>query len=83
MSEILTIQVPADTRFTVRADPDWAGRFFASLCADEQAAVFAAMVQHMAPFALQWDYVAIDIGKLPNAREIQNILTMLGTPIHD
>ena len=81
MADLLTIQVPADTAFAVRADPEWAGRYFANLCADEQAAVFAAMVRHMAPFALQWDYVAIDIGKLPNAREIRNILTMLGTEV--
>lgn len=83
MTDTITIQAPADTLFTVRADPEWFGRYFAAAPSDEQAEMIASMVRHLAPFALQWDYVAINIGKLPNAREIQNILTMLGTPLHD
>ncbi|URC15546.1 hypothetical protein DB2_44 [Octadecabacter Antarctic DB virus 2] len=37
------------------------GQLFARMAADEQVAVLQAMVDHMRPFPMQWDYIAIEL----------------------
>lgn len=37
------------------------GRLFARMAADEQVEVLRAMVDHMKPHALQWDFIMIEL----------------------
>jgi len=37
------------------------GQLFARMAADEQVEVLRAMVDHMKPHAVQWDYIAIEL----------------------
>jgi hypothetical protein len=43
------------------------GQLFARMTADEQVAVLQAMVDHMRPFPMQWDYIAIELEEDKNA----------------
>lgn len=43
------------------------GQLFSSMAADEQIAVLRAMVEHMKPFVIQWDYITIELEKTENA----------------
>lgn len=64
-----TIQVHIDSRFPVfmQVDVDGFGKFFAAQASDDQVAIFAAMVEHMKPHPMQWDYIAIELEKPENA----------------
>jgi hypothetical protein len=44
------------------------GRVFANMAADEQVAVLQAMVDHMRPHEMQWDYIAIELERPENSQ---------------
>ena len=43
------------------------GQLFAQMAGDEQIAVLQAMVEHMKPHPMQWDYIAIGLEEAGNA----------------
>ena len=43
------------------------GQLFARMAGDEQVAVLQAMVDHMKPHPIQWDYIAIELEGAGNA----------------
>ena len=42
------------------------GRLFADMAADEQVEVLRAMVNHLRPHEIQWDYIAIELEQVEN-----------------
>jgi hypothetical protein len=50
----------------IEASADEFGRVFAAMTSDDQAAVLAAIAEHMKPHPTQWDYIAIEFGKPEN-----------------
>lgn len=60
MSKI-EIQISASRPIFIEADADAFGQVFAGMSSDEQVAVFRAIVEHMKPHRLQWDYIAIEL----------------------
>lgn len=69
------IRVHIDSRFPIfmEVDPDSFGKFFAAQCDSDQVAILAAMVEHMKPHAMQWDYIAIELEK-PEHTSLRNQL---------
>jgi hypothetical protein len=43
------------------------GQLFSQMAADKQIAVLQAMVDHMKPHPIQWDYIAIELEEAENA----------------
>ena len=60
----------------MHVDTEDFGRLFAAMRADEQVAVLRAMVEHMRPHEIQWDYIRIELENEENAplmRDLRNI----------
>jgi len=53
----------------MEVDVDDFGRLFAGMAADQQVAVFAAMVEHMRPHPIQWDYISIEL-EMPENQDL-------------
>lgn len=74
-----TVPVQVHSRFPllIEVDANAFGEIFAHMAGVEQVAVFRAMLEHMKPHALQWDYIAIELEKPENAdilSELRNVL---------
>lgn len=65
-----SIEVSIHSKFPIfiRADPDSFGAMFAAMDNEEQVSVLKAMVEHMKPYVLQWDYIGIELEKPENAQ---------------
>jgi hypothetical protein len=73
------IRVDVDSKYPVfmEVDPDEFGKFFAGLAADDQVAVFRAMIEHMNPHPTQWDYIAIELEKPENKDVLDKLRWLL------
>jgi len=61
----------------IEVDPSGFGEIFASFNDAEQVAVFRAMLDHMKPHAIQWDYISMELQKPENAdilRQLKEVL---------
>lgn len=76
------IQVDISSRFPIfiNANADSFGALFASMNNGEQVEVLRAMVKHMRPHQLQWDYIAIELEKDEN-REVRDDLRSVLFPV--
>lgn len=45
----------------MEVDTDDFGKMFANMASDEQVEVLRAMIDHMKPHQIQWDYIGIDL----------------------
>lgn len=77
----LTVTIPADTPIRVDLDVETFGRFFADAGSRDQAAILASIAERMARHPIQWDYISIDLARLPNETEIRAVFAMLGQAI--
>ena len=59
------IKVDISSRFPIfiEANADAFGEIFAHMADDDQLRVLGAMVEHMKPHKLQWDYLALKLEK--------------------
>ena len=73
------IEVSINSRFPVfiKADADTFGKAFATMDGGEQVAVLRAIVEHMRPHKLQWDYIAIELGKPENKETAKELFDCL------
>lgn len=66
----------------MEVDTDDFGKMFANMASDEQVEVLRAMVDHMKPHQIQWDFIAIDLEMAENAelkRDLKDIFwTLMG-----
>lgn len=73
----ITVRIDSSRPIFIEADVDSFGAIFAGLNDDEQIDVLRAMVEHMKPHRLQWDYISIKLEAEENselAREIADAL---------
>lgn len=72
------IRVSIESRYPIHmeVDAESFGELFAGFCSDEQVAVFRAMVEHMKPHRMQWDYIAIELEKDEN-RDVRNDMSVI------
>ena len=75
MSKI-TVRIDSSRPVFVEADADNFGQVFAHMSDEEQVSVFRAMVEHMKPHRIQWDYIAIALEKDEN-RDIRDHLSVI------
>ncbi len=75
------IPVQIDTRspLFIEANAEDFGRIFAAMNSEEQVAVLSAIVTHMRPHPMQWDYIAIELEK-PENLPIRNALASAIAP---
>lgn len=69
----IKIDISSSRPLFIEADANSFGEIFAEMGADDQVSVFRAMVEHMRPHRMQWDYIAIELDK-PENREIRTEL---------
>lgn len=70
---MIEVRIDSSRPIFIKAEADDFGEIFAAMNSDEQVAVFRAMVEHMKPHRLQWDFIAIELRKTEN-REIAEVL---------
>lgn len=70
----LQVRIHSSAPMFVEADADQFGKIFALMNDDEQAAVLKAMVEHMKPHQMQWDYIVI---KMEGSEEFSETLSDL------
>lgn len=75
------IPVQIDTRspLFIEANAEDFGRIFAAMNSEDQVAVLSAIVTHMRPNPMQWDYIAIELEK-PENSQIRNALASVIAP---
>jgi len=71
---MIEVRIDSSRPLFIKAKADDFGEIFAAMHSDEQVAVFRAMVEHMEPHRLQWDYIAIELQKTEN-QEIAKALS--------
>ena len=71
---MIEVRIDSSRPIFIKANADDFGEIFAAMHSDEQVAVFRAMVEHMKPHRLQWDYIAIELRKTEN-REVAEVLS--------
>lgn len=64
----------------IEADPDDFGRVFANMADEDQIHVLRAIVEHMKPHQIQWDYISIALDK-PENSELANELRRFLFPV--
>lgn len=77
MAMIAPVEISSRYPLCIEVDADRFGQIFAELPADHQVAVFRAMVEHMKPHAMQWDYISIELELPENAdilRQLREVL---------
>lgn len=75
MSKI-EVKITASRPILIEADADSFGNIFSHMSDDEQVHVFRAMIEHMKPHQIQWDYIAIALEKDEN-RDVREGLASL------
>lgn len=73
MKHMVGVEVRTNSLLWIEADPNEFGRVFAEMNSEEQVLVLAAMVEHMRPHRIQWDYISIELER-PENSEILNEL---------
>lgn len=63
MNPFIRINVDARAPIFIHLDPDNFGQVFANMNSFDQAQVLKAIAEHIKPFQLQWDYIAIEMEK--------------------
>jgi len=64
----------------MEVDTDDFGKMFANMASDEQVEVLRAMIDHMKPHQIQWDYIGIDLELEENIdlkRELKYVFSSL------
>lgn len=59
----IKINVDANAPIFLHLDPDNFGQVFANMNSFNQAQVLKSIAEHIKPFQLQWDYIAIEMEK--------------------
>lgn len=77
MSGKIPINISSRFPLHIEADADMFGQLFAAMGDDEQVAVLRAMVEHMRPHRMQWDYIAIEFEKPENAEVFDEFRSVL------
>jgi len=77
MSGKIPINISSRFPLHIEADADMFGQLFAGMGDDEQVAVFRAMVEHMRPHRMQWDYISIEFEKPENAEVLDEFRSAL------
>lgn len=72
----ITVRIDSSRPIFIEADADSFGQIFASMSDEEQVNVFRAMVEHMKPHPIQWDYIAIALEKDEN-RDVRERLSVI------
>lgn len=72
----ITVRIDSSRPIFIEADADSFGSVFAKMNSAEQVEVLRAMVNHMRPFAIQWDHISIELER-PENREITSVLKNL------
>jgi hypothetical protein len=72
----IEVKITASRPIFIDADADSFGMVFANMSDEEQVAVFRAMVEHMRPHKMQWDYISIELEK-PENLELRSDLSVL------
>lgn len=72
----ITVRIDSSRPVFIEADADSFGQIFASMSDEEQVNVFRAMVEHMKPHPIQWDYIAIAMEKDEN-RDVRERLSVI------
>lgn len=72
----IKVDIYANAPLFITADADHFGKLFASMAADDQVHVLRAMVEHMKPHQIQWDYVSIELEK-PENRDVLDVFRRL------
>lgn len=73
----MPISISSNYPMHIDVDPDIFGEIFAAMAADDQVAVLRAMVEHMRPHRLQWDYIAIELETQENTEVRDDLRTTL------
>lgn len=73
MNNAIRVEVRTNSLLWIKTDPNEFGRIFAAMDSEEQVLVLTAMVEHMRPHRLQWDYISIEL-KRPENNDILNEL---------
>lgn len=77
----IPVTIHSSRPIIVEADADSFGQIFASVSSDEQVAIFRAMVEHMKPHKIQWDYIAIELEKPENQIVWRDLAVLFGESI--
>jgi len=69
----IAVRIDSNRPIFIEADADSFGKVFSTMNSDDQVEVLRAMVNHMKPWATQWDHIGIELEK-PENREIMNTI---------
>lgn len=75
MSKV-SVRIDSSRPVFIEADADSFGQVFAAMSDEEQVNVFRAIVEHMKPHRIQWDYIAIALEKDEN-RGVRDQLSVI------
>ena len=76
MSKI-EVRISSSRHVFIEADADSFGAVFVEMSDEEQVEVFRSIVEHMKPYPMQWDYIAIMLEKEENkglCRDLSRLL---------
>lgn len=78
------VSVSIESRYPIHMEVDTEsfGKLFSGFSSDEQVAVFRAMVEHMKPHRMQWDYIAIALERDEN-RDVRDDLSVIFPSQHE
>lgn len=71
---MIEVRIDSSRPIFIKANADDFGRVFSTMNSGEQVAVFRAIVEHMRPHRLQWDYIAIQLREEEN-RDVAETLS--------
>jgi hypothetical protein len=75
----LEVRIDSSRPIFVTASADDIGAIFAKMTDVDQVTVLAAMVEHMKPHQMQWDYISIALEQ-PVNRELRDTLRQVLFP---
>ncbi|WP_430256501.1 hypothetical protein [Neorhizobium sp. DAR64872/K0K18] len=72
----ITVRIDSSRPVFIEADADSFGQVFANMNDEEQIDTLRAMVEHMKPHRIQWDYISIALEKEEN-RDVREQLSVI------
>ena len=72
----VTVRIESSRPLFIEADADNFGKVFARMSDADQVAVLSAIVEHMKPHPIQWDYISMALDKDEN-RDVRTRLASL------
>lgn len=81
MSKI-AVRIESSRPLFIEADADSFGQTFAHMSDEDQVKVFRAMVEHMKPHKIQWDYIGMALDRDENG-DVRNDLSVIFPATHD